>query len=454
MINKLNNRFIAIFLIFSLLLIGLIHNFSRTFIKNSFNKYVESTLENKKNTIKNNIEHKLLTSFNKSTDIEHIGVDALENGLMIRVVDNTDDVIWDARVHNNGMCNTILSNMNANMKTVNPNEKGEYIEDSYNLASGDTLFIGYYGPIFYDDFQILFFKTLDKALIILSVIFLILSLLFGIVVSNSINKPILKVINNTKLISKGNYSVRDSNKYTIIELEEMKNSINTLASVLESDDLMRKRLTKDISHELRTPLSTILGQIEAIKDGLFKPTPERLDSISEEILRLSRLVNSLEQLTRYDEKDTKLNLESINLNLLLSTIVNNFEQSIKSKNISLKLDLKPINLMCDKDKLSQAIINIVSNSLKYTDFGGKISISSYTYKNNTVISIKDSGIGILEKDIPYIFDRFYRADESRCRDTGGNGIGLSISLAIIKAHGGDITVESSYGHGSTFNIIL
>jgi signal transduction histidine kinase len=185
-------------------------------------------------------------------------------------------------------------------------------------------------------------------------------------------------------------------------------------------------------------------------DGLWEPTTERLISCQEEIKRLKRLVGDLEHLTKYESENLKLDKTKFNLNEVIKNIILNFEKEFLSKGVRLTFHGNDNYIYADKDKISQVIVNLLSNALKYTHGGSEVNISIYEDKDHTMISVKDTGIGIAEKDLPYIFERFYRTDDSRNRKTGGAGIGLTIVKAIVEAHGGSISVESKLSEGTEF----
>ena len=295
---------------------------------------------------------------------------------------------------------------------------------------------------------------LDRILFILGILFFIISIIVGWLLSYAISKPILKVIDATNLISEGNYSKGIKEDYNIYEINKLIKSINMMAGDLDKQEKIRQELTKDISHELRTPITTMQAQLEAIMDGLWEPSEERLKSIYDELQRLNRLTVSIEDLSRCEGSKLRLNKSEVDLETVITTILTNFEKQLLDKDINLQVDIKHINIMIDKDKISQVIINIISNAIKYTPDKGEIFVRCFTKSDNVYISIKDSGIGISDEDKDYIFERFYRTDKSRARETGGAGIGLTISREIVKAHGGSINVYSKLDEGSNFVIKL
>ncbi|MPN20802.1 Sensor histidine kinase ResE [bioreactor metagenome] len=245
-----------------------------------------------------------------------------------------------------------------------------------------------------------------------------------------------------------------SNDSDIEEMNTLVDSVNNLSSSLRKQEYLRKVLTKDMSHELRTPLTTLQGNLEGMIDGIWESTPERLQSCNEEVIRLYRLVGDLENLARIEEEQVILNNNEINIGELIASILSNFEKKFLDKNIKVHYKPKDIFIHGDKDKLSQAIINIVSNSEKYTLEGGEVYLSISQEKNKVIIKLRDTGIGIDKEHLPYIFERFYRADESRARATGGSGIGLAITKSIIEAHKGSIEVNSKINEGTEFIMYL
>lgn len=457
-IYKLKHTLIIIFVILSLASTLIIGVFSNIFIKSKFNKYVMYSLDIKKEKILSDIS--IIYEQNNSFDqilIENVGMNALKEGLIIKVIDQNDETIWNARTHNNGMCDEILKKMSSSMHKLHPNFKGTYTTDVFSVVSNrevvGKLSISYYGPYFYTDSEIIFFKFLNILLVIISLFYVLFSILIGWVVASFIEKPLNKVMNSTKLISEGNYeTIKLDSK--IIEIDALVKSINKLSENLANQENLRKTLTKDISHELRTPLTVIQGFLEALIDGIWEPTTERLESIYKEIQRLTRLTHSLEDLIKYESENQSLNLSRVEISSFLKEIIILFEKDLYDKGIKCYFEIEENYVYLDKDKMSQAIINIVSNSIKYSKKNGEIFIKTFKKDEKIIISIKDNGIGIAKKHIPFLFERFYRVDDSRSRLTGGVGVGLTISKSIIDLHEGNIIVKSEENMGSEFLIIF
>lgn len=455
---KLKNIIILILFIFSLSIILLISFISNILIKNNFNNYIKDRIDSEKSMVLKSISSTYLHNKWDVKEIDRIGLEALDDGLIIKVVDNRGNIIWDVNNNYNDMCQFMLNEMNSNFKSISPSSEGQYVEEYYNLDVNGLAIgyveIGYYGPIYYSNSDIMFFNGLNISLIIVTILAILLSVVMGVLISSNITKPVLKIANATKDIINGKYKKNLKADNKVKEINEMIISVNELADSLEMDQKIRKNLTRDISHELRTPLTTIQLQIEALIDGVWESSEERLIGVQNEIIRLTRLVESLEKLLEYDNDSLKLNKEEIDICELINGIIINFEKQVFDKGIDLKTNLKKLTLNIDKDKIIQAIINLISNSIKYTPKGGSLTISCCSDIENGYISIKDTGVGIGEEHIKHIFKRFYRVESSRARKTGGSGIGLSIAQSIINAHGGEIIAKSEVNNGSEFIIII
>ncbi|RDY28192.1 sensor histidine kinase [Romboutsia weinsteinii] len=458
MFNKLRYRLSFIFILFSLSIIFLVNIVNHHYIEKKFNIYTSDRIQQSKLEIKNKIAKTYNDNSWDEKSIEDIGSDAISSGLLITIKDKDKHTIWNARDYNNIKCEKVLSKIRENVNKINPNSDIVNTFERFNLKQGQTeigeLDIEYIGPIYYEDSDVVFFEMLDRVLFILAVLFFIISIIVGGVLSYAIGRPILKVIDATNYISEGNYSKRINEDHSIYEINKLVKSVNMMARDLNKQEKIRQELTNDISHELRTPLTTVQAQLEAIMDGLWEPSQERLKSIYDELQRLNRLIVSTENLSRYDSNKLELNKSNVNLKSAITTILTNFEKQLSDKSINLQVDLKDININVDKDKISQVIINIISNAIKYTPNKGEIFVKCFNKNDNVYILIKDSGIGINKEDIDYIFERFYRTDKSRARETGGIGIGLTISREIVKAHKGSINVYSKVNEGSNFIIKL
>ncbi|HHW47139.1 MAG TPA: HAMP domain-containing protein [Clostridiaceae bacterium] len=390
--------------------------------------------------------------------IEDICVNALGQGMIIRLVDSSGRVIWDARLHNNSLCEQMLSHIERNMSSRYPNWDGSYVEDEYpithKLSKVGKIIIGYYGPYYFNDSDLAFINKINRLLVVVGLFSLLLSLLISSIMSKRLSDPISRVISTAQMISKGYFDDRITEQSSTKETAQLIETVNNLAETLENQEALRKRLTADVAHELRTPLATLQGNMEAMIDGIWKPDTERLKSCYEEIMRINRLVGDLEKLARYESENLVLNKTSFDISELVRHIIQNFENDFLNKGINVEFFGEKQTVKADKDKMSQVVINLISNAIKYTPHGGTVEIRVKGLHDATEISVKDTGTGIPPEDLPHIFERFYRADKSRNRMTGGAGIGLTIAKAIVEAHKGKIQVQSKINEGTEFIISL
>jgi two-component system, OmpR family, sensor histidine kinase BaeS len=390
--------------------------------------------------------------------IEDIGINALEQGIILKVTDSSGTVVWDATVHNNGMCEQMISHMAHNMSSRYPNWEGGFVQNKYpvhyNLKEVGQAEIGYYGPYFFNDSDLAFINTMNSLLIAVGLFSLFFSLLIGAFMAKRLTNPISRVINTAQMISRGYFGDRIIEQSNTKEISLLTETINNLAETLEKQELLRKRLTGDVAHELRTPLATLQSHMEAMIDGIWKPDAERLKSCHEEILRISRMVGDLEKLARYEKENLILQKTEFDVSELIQHILQNFEKDFLNKQIDVSFCGKQEMIAADRDKVSQVLVNLFSNALKYTSEGGKVEVSIKGAEDSTEISVKDNGQGIPEEDLPFIFERFYRADKSRNRLTGGAGIGLTITKAIVEAHKGNISVKSKLKEGTEFIVSI
>lgn len=457
--KNLRNKLSLSYIFITMICVVLISILSHFFLENQFRNYVIQERERENKIIVAAISQQYRGDKNFNVDaIQSIGIGAIENGLFITVKDASNKVIWDAETYNNIKCEEVKNRLISTMETLFPRWEGEYAKDEYPIISNSnqigTINIGHYGPFYYDENDIMYSKTLNKILIGVGVASSCCALILGLIMAEGLSRPILKVINIAEMISKGDYSQKIKKKSNIEEIDKLTTTINSLGHSLNEQEKLRQRLTRDVSHELRTPLSTLQSHMEALIDGIWEPTSERLTSCHEEIIRLKRLVGDLEKLAQYESENLKLNKTEFNIGEVVKNIVLNFEKEFLNKEVTLNYYDKDIIVCLDKDKISQVIVNLISNALKYTSKGGKVEVQIFEDNQYTKLSVNDNGIGISEIDLPNIFERFYRVDESRNKLTGGAGIGLTISKSIVEAHKGNIMVDSNIGKGTEFVVKL
>lgn len=290
----------------------------------------------------------------------------------------------------------------------------------------------------------------------------LISILVGMLslgMSYIVTSPVDEVISVAKEISKGNFDKRITVKGHN-ELAQMAQTLNFMSSELENLEEKRKKFVSDVSHELKTPLATIkliCDSVVSAPDPDPAMTKEFLGDLSEEVDRLTRIVERLLALTKLDSNQNDLNPTPVDFVVMLNAISRKLTPNAEAKHIVLYTDFtgeafEPILL--DYDKIWEAVYNITDNAIKYSPAGGFVKMSLTKDDHNIIVRIEDNGPGIPENEKEHIFERFYRLDDSRARDTGGTGLGLAIAKEAVTLHGGMIEVSSEGQVGSIFSIYL
>ncbi|MBS6506815.1 MAG: HAMP domain-containing histidine kinase [Paraclostridium bifermentans] len=457
--QKLNSKLILSLVSVIILVVIAIAISINSIFEKKFEEYIIKNNESEVSKLIDSIESEYVDGRWNLYSIEKIGENAIENGIFIDLYDTNGNLIWGATTYNQDRCNAMMGSIENNMKHMMGNWHGKYTEKTFDLESPTNevignIKIGTYGSLYYMDNDVDFLKEINKVISAIGILMTLITIFIAILIANNISKPIEVVSNMANLMGDGGYDSKIEYQSNIYEIDTLIKSINNLSSKLEEQENLRKRLTTDISHELRTPLTNVQTHLEAMIDGIWEPNTERLNSVNEEVIRLTNLVNQLKNLAKFDSEKNKLNLSEVNIGELIKNIVYNNQGCALEKNINIVFNLESINTYVDKDKISQVIVNLLSNAIRYTNNGGNIYINAHKEKNNIKIHFKDDGVGIPKDSLNYIFERFYRVDESRSKDTGGIGVGLTIVKSIVDLHKGKIEVKSKVNEGSEFIITL
>ena len=302
-----------------------------------------------------------------------------------------------------------------------------------------------------------FRTSFNDALIWAGLAAILAGLVVSFLVTRSLLAPIHAMTVASRRISEGHYGERVKEKGSD-ELGKLAGSFNSMAVKLEQVETMRRQLIGDVSHELRTPLSAIKGSMEGLMDQVLPATPETYNLIYKEADRLSHLVDDLQELSRVESGAFHLNLKPTSIEDLVDFTYRQLSPQFKAKGVSLSSNVSsdlPL-VQVDENRMDQVMINLVGNALQYTPRGGHVEIMAGLEGHEIQVSVTDSGIGIPAEHLPHIFDRFYRVDKSRSRQSGGgSGIGLTIARYLIEAHGGRLWVESEgKNEGSVFKFTL
>lgn len=296
-------------------------------------------------------------------------------------------------------------------------------------------------------------------LIVFIVIFIILFVisggLFSLVAWNA-GKPVLEIERISEKYARGDFSEKLA-KSRNTEFDSIYASLNKMAEFIESNENTSKNFIANVSHELRTPMTTIGGFVDGILDGVIPKSKqnEYLSIVSQEIKRLRILISSMLNMTKFETGNMKPNFTETNITELVIRTVFMFEQKIEVKKVDIEgLDAERLMVEADENLIEQVIYNLIENAVKFVNKDGVISFGFRKNESSCFISIKNTGEGLTDTEISQIFDRFYKTDSSRGKDTKGLGLGLSISRRIIQLHNGQITVKSIYGEYTEFIIEL
>ncbi|MBW4469787.1 MAG: HAMP domain-containing histidine kinase [Stenomitos rutilans HA7619-LM2] len=273
-------------------------------------------------------------------------------------------------------------------------------------------------------------------------------------VSKRIMHPLFQMEQVTQKLAAGHLEERLPTS-DIPELNRLALSFNRMASNLEGVEQRRRELVSDLTHELRTPLTVVEGYLEGLADGTIEPSVDTYQRLARETARLRHLVNDLQELSQAEAGYLPIRTQTFDVRPLLTSLVQKFSDQLLEEGPVLHLDC-PVDLppaLADPTRVEQVLINLLGNALRYT-YQGTITVSARTQYNHVWIAVADTGQGIAAQDLPHVFERFWRSDRSRDRNSGGTGIGLAISRRLVELQGGTITVQSQYGEGSRFQFSL
>ena len=385
----------------------------------------------------------------RQADLDQFGMEALAKGYLLRLDLGAGGVIWDIRTHNAGLCVAMLDHMQELMGDHGGSGSRGYQERSFPLKFGEletgVLNVGLYGPVFFNATEASFIEVLKQRILGIGLLVLLLSLLLGWSMARWMSRPLAAVTEAARRFRYGQWDHPPQPKTSITELVDLWASIRALGESLQAQESLRRRLTADVSHELRAPLTIVQARLEAMIDGIQVPTLAILENLRQEILRLTRLVEQLEQLTQADQPK---------MNVVLSPLHSQSFLEPLTQPLGVQLVGDDVEFTADADLTRQILVNLMTNAVKYTPPPGTVTIQVWKRKAEVEFAVSDTGIGIASEHLPFLFERFYRVDSSRTRATGGAGLGLSIAQSLAIAQGGRITVESVLGKGSTFHLFL
>ncbi|MDR1377647.1 MAG: HAMP domain-containing protein [Synergistaceae bacterium] len=444
----------------ALLTVALISVLSNIFIKRRFEDYILEQQRQRTEEILSSLSQQYdenTQSWNLSF-VHAIGMHALYDGYIVEVDDASGGMLWDAETCDMSACARVIEDISQKMRTSSPGLDGKFTETSFALTRNGqkigAVRVNYFAPYFFDENDVLFLEALNTVLVGSGVFSLLLAIIVGWLLARRMSNPIRRTAEVAKQMSGGDYAARIEEKTSVLELDELVLSVNRLARSLSEQENLRKQLTADVAHELRTPLTTIGTHIEAMIEGVWQPTKERLSSCHEEIQRISKLVRDIESLARVESDNLKLDKAPVNLRELAEKTLRSFETEIADKKLRLSVEGSSPEIWADRDRIRQVLVNLLSNAVKYTPPNGNIRVILSEMDAAALLVVEDDGTGIPEEELPMIFERFYRADKSRNRMSGGSGIGLAIVRSIVTAHGGKVEAGNRFEGGSRFQVRL
>ncbi|MES2130452.1 MAG: ATP-binding protein [Pseudomonadota bacterium] len=283
-----------------------------------------------------------------------------------------------------------------------------------------------------------------RDIFILSAFLIGLSVLAALWLARHLLRPVAALRDVTRRIARGDFGAR-APLLSRDELAELALHVNEMAQALQDSEQQRRKMLADISHELRTPLTVIRGEIEALLDGIRKADPRALESLHAEVLRLNKLVEDLHQLTLGDAGDLSFQWQELDLAELLRPLLERYRLRADKAGLDLQWTLPdaPVTLEGDSGRLTQVFLNLLENSVRYTDAGGRIAVAMTAGPSGAEVSIDDSAPGVPAGAHASLFERLYRVDSARTRESGGSGLGLAIVKMLVDAHGGSITATAS-----------
>lgn len=275
---------------------------------------------------------------------------------------------------------------------------------------------------------------------------LALALLLSFLLTRRVLRPLSRIATITRQMSAGDFSER-----VIVssadEIGQLGMAFNRMAESLERLEKLRKNMVIDVAHELRTPLTNLRGYLEGLSDEVIPPSRATFTMLQQEVLRLVHLVETLQQLAKAEAARAYLKKKTVSLRILIEQMLDLYQPNFEEKRIEVKTEFSTDadQVSADPDKLLQALRNLIENAWKYTPERGHLVVATRREDGYIVVRFTNSGAGITPEHLPFIFERFYRADPSRSRDGGGAGIGLSIVKELIEAHGGRVGADSEPG---------
>ena len=317
---------------------------------------------------------------------------------------------------------------------------------SYRPIMVNDKVVGYLGlkPVLDQDdaLSINFFSNQKRYLLLVYGLTFLSSLIAALLLATYFKKPIQRLLNATRELTKGHYQHQVKINRND-ELGDLSNEINQLAVILDQHEQSRRQWVADTSHELKTPLAVLQAQIEAMQDGIRKPTPEHFESMLRQVNSLKKLTQDLADLAQAEAQQLTCYMADVNPWHVVLQEVENFKPKFAQADLSISVQGEGANLQLDIDRFKQIMVNLLGNSIRYTEAGGEVRVHTEQSATHWSVIVDDSPLGLNDEQLARLGERFYRVDDSRTRSTGGTGLGLALSGKIAQALGGKLSFEHS-----------
>ena len=335
------------------------------------------------------------------------------------------------------------------------------LENGVQLLSGEDQVCGYLvvnnSPALQIDTLSPFVTRMMQAVTYSGILAVLVAVILAVVISSYLLKPVKSLTRASKRLSTGDFTTRVKIRGND-ELSELGTTFNRMAEELENAEERKKTLTADVAHELRTPIAVQKAQLESMMDGVLPINEENLNVALQQADMLSRIVDDLRLLALADAGEIRLELHETDVRQLVEEVSAQFKLKLQQEGMKIHSQFTPQNgefmITSDSDRLTQILHNLLSNAIRYGKKNGLIQIEVEEKDQNLVIAVRDDGPGIPEEAIPHLFERFYRHEKARSRETGGTGLGLAISLKLARLLGGDLIGGNHPQGGAVFKLIL
>ena len=449
------------FVSLSFILVGAFSWITLNLLESHFADYVrerqESELEEYSTDLENLYQQNGTWEEN-SQAIQRVGRNALQQSVIVRIFDEDGQLLWSPSASEEEDAKNKVQDHLLHMEQMVGGMESDYVQSRSPLYDGTEeigmMEIQSVGPYAYTEHDALFISDMESKLVLVAFFSLLIPLFFALLVAKKLSSPIVTINDFTKEIAKGRYSSLSLEETGIREIDDLLVSVNDLSLQLQHQQKIRNRLSSDIAHEIRTPLTTLKGNIEAMIDGVWEISEERLYRCYEEVSRITRLIGEIDRINELESQESQLQKTTFDLTELAQQIVDNFQPMLVENKLNCSVSGDRVFISADRDKIHQVLTNLLANAIKFTPSGGRIDLNISQRKGTASFRIIDSGQGIPPEEVGQIFERFYMAEPSRNSKLGGQGIGLSIVKGIVNAHQGTISVDSIYGKGTTFTINL